>query len=347
MMKSLHFLLDNGKDISRLNSDLLGYFRNLILCKISKGDRSLLEVSDAEWNDIVANSERVSLDVLQRIMSVLLGNELKLSRAASRAVVMELSIVEAVQARDAMSIDTLIEKLSALKGGGSGSGNGAEVRTTVPPFVSPSPQTPRTRVAPAASGSGALPPSYAALKRGAAAVSAPTQTPVAPASSVSVPVSATSVASSSAPMAYPADLDAFWKDFLKLVQRKDVFSYNFLKTGSVLSFADKTLTVGIPDYNDGVSLVLGTPEKKNMLEGYLEACGYPECRVLFVASASKPLEAAGSDVSTETANIESSEKAVLEASPATDVAAIDFKSDPLIQTAQSLFQAVIVQTGTK
>jgi hypothetical protein len=48
-------------------------------------------------------------------MDILVGNEWKLSSAASRSVVMELSLVEVFKAKDALSLDVLLQKLEHLK----------------------------------------------------------------------------------------------------------------------------------------------------------------------------------------------------------------------------------------
>ncbi|MBR6464751.1 MAG: DNA polymerase III subunit gamma/tau, partial [Verrucomicrobia bacterium] len=114
-LKTLHFLLDNGKDISRLNSDLLAHFRNLSLFQISKGDRSLMEVSESEWNCIQSQASKITMEGVTRVMDILLANEWKLAQAVSRSVVMELSIVEAVQARSAVSIEDLLKRLGQLR----------------------------------------------------------------------------------------------------------------------------------------------------------------------------------------------------------------------------------------
>jgi len=114
-LKTLHFLLDNGKDISRLNSDLLAHFRNLSLFQISKGDRSLMEVSEAEWNCIQSQASKITMEGVTRVMDILLTNEWKLAQAVSRSVVMELSIVEAVQAKSAVSIEDLLKRLGQLR----------------------------------------------------------------------------------------------------------------------------------------------------------------------------------------------------------------------------------------
>jgi len=115
MLQTLHDLLENGKDIGHLNSDLLSHFRNLVLSQISGGDRSLISVPDHEWDSIQSQSKLVSTEVLRRIMEILIANEWKLSQSVSRSVVIELSLIEALQARSAVSLDGILKKLSNLR----------------------------------------------------------------------------------------------------------------------------------------------------------------------------------------------------------------------------------------
>src|SRR5437763_2873669 len=49
-LRQLNDLANNGKDLGRLLSDLLNHFRNLLIFQVSRGDLSILEVSEAESN---------------------------------------------------------------------------------------------------------------------------------------------------------------------------------------------------------------------------------------------------------------------------------------------------------
>ena len=47
-LRQLNDLAKNGKDLGRLVSDLLNHFRNLLIFQVSRGDLTMLEVSEAE-----------------------------------------------------------------------------------------------------------------------------------------------------------------------------------------------------------------------------------------------------------------------------------------------------------
>src|SRR4051794_11368987 len=70
-LRELNDLTRHGKDLSRLLADLLSHLRNLLIFQISKGDRKLLEVSEAEGAGLKEEAALVSTDTLTRIMDVL------------------------------------------------------------------------------------------------------------------------------------------------------------------------------------------------------------------------------------------------------------------------------------
>lgn len=352
-LKTLHFLLDNGKDISRLNSDLLTHFRNLTLFLISKGDRSLMEVSDAEWGCIQTQAAKMTLEELSRIMEIFVGNEWKLSNASSRSVVMELSLVEAVQARHAVSIDTLIQKLTALRKGGA-----AATVTAAPQYVAPKPATPPPTIpaspAPARS---FVPPTAASVSRR----QTPPATPQPYAALAAKKVAAQQTVPSDA-KAFPTDLKEFWKGTLEYLKKKELFLFQMVEDCILVSFKNNCFEIGIPIAEGTKRMLLEDPKQKKCFEDYLLSCGYPNCRVVFCLSeAAKPspmeeektpVEKKSSPeqpVTPSAAPTEAVTEAPLtkltEVPEAPPVEPIDFKNDPLIKQALDLFQASIVQTG--
>ena len=74
IQKTLHLLNDlsqKGKDLSRLLSDLLNHFRNLLMFQVSQGDLNMLEVSEAEAASLKGQSAFASTDSFTRILEVL------------------------------------------------------------------------------------------------------------------------------------------------------------------------------------------------------------------------------------------------------------------------------------
>ena len=349
-LKTLHFLLDNGKDISRLNSDLLAHFRNLSLFQISKGDRSLMEVSESEWNCIQSQASKITMEGVTRVMDILLANEWKLAQAVSRSVVMELSIVEAVQARSAVSIEDLLKRLGQLRD---------SVQPAAPVSV---PQNP---VAPPAY----TPPPQAALVKNTEYVprTMPTYSGMA---KVKAPASQ-SRSAATPPVSAPSreleaavkDLPAFWQKMKDFLRKENRFLYNFLKGAVPMALTENSFELGISQEDFSDQMFLDDPSNKKILEGYLISCGFSRCRVVFrtcdsaksqrqMLEEEQPAETSVENKVVEESvpqsvapQVEEPLEALTEVSAPPVVEPIDFKNDPLIKEALERFNASIVQTG--
>ena len=121
-LTELNELAQNGKDLGRLLSDLLNHFRNLLIYQVSRGDLNLLEVSEAE---VVALKEQAALantDAFTRILEVFADTELRLRDAASKKIMVEVALLKAIEARNAMPIDAVLKQLNQLRGGQSSTG---------------------------------------------------------------------------------------------------------------------------------------------------------------------------------------------------------------------------------
>src|SRR5688500_18197760 len=130
-LRELNELARNGKDLARLLSDLLSHFRNLMIFEFSKGDLSPLPISEAEAAPLPQQTQEVSGDAITRIMEVLADAEGRLRDAASKKIFLEISLLKAIEARSAMSIDSVLKKLTELRGNSS-SGNGGSSSSSAP-----------------------------------------------------------------------------------------------------------------------------------------------------------------------------------------------------------------------
>ncbi|MBX3733387.1 MAG: DNA polymerase III subunit gamma/tau [Verrucomicrobiae bacterium] len=119
-LRLLDELARNGKDLGRLLGDLLLHFRNLMLCRLGGDDRDLVEVSDAEWVALQRQSPGTSAESVGRILEVLTAAEGRLREAPSKRIFLEVTLLKAVHARQAVSLDTVLSQLRRLRDESSG-----------------------------------------------------------------------------------------------------------------------------------------------------------------------------------------------------------------------------------
>jgi DNA polymerase-3 subunit gamma/tau len=119
-LRQLNELARQGKDLGRLVSELLQHFRNLLIFQVSRGELSLIEASEAEAAALAAQSPLLQADGLTRMMDVLTDCEGRLRDSASRKILLEVTLLKMIQARHAVSIDTVLKQLQQLRAESAG-----------------------------------------------------------------------------------------------------------------------------------------------------------------------------------------------------------------------------------
>ena len=332
-LRELNELVKHGKDLSRLISDLLNYFRNLLLFQVSKGDMSLLEVSEGEAATLKKQSGLISAETLTRIMDVFTSAEGQLRDAASKKIFVEVTLLKAIEARNAVSIDAVLKQLQDLRAGKAPAASAA-----------PAPAPTRTVASPA-----------------------PAPTPKASAPAVMretpAPKPAAAPASTATAAATPAnvDLSTLWQQLLDAFGKARPFLRSYLLEAHPISLVKNILTIGFdPEFSGHMTMVDNSPTH-TVLQTKLNELGYGHCQVKFIESERpegwvKPAEpepaptpapaqpsapaAAAPKASGEQAAPAPAAKARPEPVPFNKD---DFKNDPLIQKALEVFKGQIVE----
>lgn len=117
-LRELNELTTNGKELSRLVGDLLNHFRNLMVFQVSKGDVALLEISEAEQSALAEQAKLADAAAVSRILEVFAECEYQLRGAASRKILVEVSIMKAIDAASAMSLNDVLDNLQQLRAEG-------------------------------------------------------------------------------------------------------------------------------------------------------------------------------------------------------------------------------------
>ena len=329
-LTQLDELARGGKDLGRLLGDLLNHFRNLLIYQVSKGDLNLLEVSEAEIAALKEQSSLATTDAFTRVLEVLADAELRLRDAASKKILLEVTMLRAIEARNSLSLDAVLKQLNQLRSEATGS-------TSVALASSPRP-------APAAA-----PQTSAFAMRETAAPK-----PAAPPTPSPTPVHTTPTA-----LAAAGDLPQLWSLLVEAVGRVSSFTRSYLLNAHPVSFDKSIFTIGFdPEFEDYLGLV-DNSKNQALLATKLAELGHANARIKFI-KADRPVNLERpANAPTPTPSVKASAPAAVTQKPADPAAAPapsaekkpapvafnkdEFKNDPLIKKALEIFKGTIVE----
>jgi DNA polymerase-3 subunit gamma/tau len=325
-LTQLNELAQNGKDLGRLLSDLLNHFRNLLIFQISRGDLNLLEVSEAEIAALKEQSALANAESFTRILEVFADAELNLRDAASKKIFLEVALLKAIEARSAVSIDSVLKQLNQLRGGQSSAGT-----------------------APASSEN---------VSREGREVSEG-KISVQPSSTSRSSRDIPATRHESPPVS--ADLSVLWTQLIEAVGRVSPFTRSYLVDANPVSFEKNILVIGFdPEFQDHLGLV-DNARNHTLLQTKLAELGHPNCQIKFIkAEAPANRLEIPKTVSREDREVREgienkiSPQPLPPSRPSRDVSAEKksatvpfnkdtFKNDPLIQKALEIFKGQIVE----
>ena len=323
-LHQLNDLAQKGKDLGRLLSDLLSHFRNLILFQVSKGDLSLMEVSEAEATALKEQATLAATDALTRILEVLADAELRLRDAASKKILIEVTLLRAIEARNAVSLDAVLKQLNALRAQG-----GAVAAVVAPAPVAPEVSR-RMVIAPAA-----VPPA-------------------APVAAANPPPQKSNVPSAEA-LVVSNDLETLWSQLVDAAGRVSPFVRTYLLEAHPVSFEKGVFTIGFdPEFDDHRGLV-DNSRNHAMLQTKLAELGHSNAQFKFVKAETPAGRVRLAPTVVPTQAAPAAAKPVTPASAKPPAASVkekagsvpfnkdDFKNDPLIQKALEIFKGQIVE----
>lgn len=201
VLRGLDALARSGKDLGRLLADLLNHFRNLLLYRLSGGDPELVEVSEAEFGALKEQNTRIEPDALTRVLEVLSAAEGRQREAVSKRIYLEVTLLKAVQAREATSLDSVLKQLRLMR---DQDGSSPSPAPATPARSAPVAPAPAPLPAPAAAPAPARPPTPAIP----VATPPPTPPPAAEAPVVIPPSPAAPAPVAPPPAAVPAPAPA-------------------------------------------------------------------------------------------------------------------------------------------
>jgi DNA polymerase-3 subunit gamma/tau len=267
-------------------------------------------------------------------MEVLADTEMRLRDASSKKILVEVMLLKAIEARSAVSLDSVLQQLRDLRGDG-----GREV-VSIPSSTTsnaPAPHIPK--------------PFRAEASTAAVPTSGAGPVPVA-----SLRESATGSSSSQKP---PELLD-LWKNVLEAVGRVSAFTRSYLLEAHPVSFTKNVLTIGFdPEFQEHIALV-DVPRNHTLLQTKLAELGHAHVQFKFIQAEAptgwqrpaQPVASAAAAIVAPAQKTPSTPKPAetpVPVAPAREKPAPvafskeDFKNDPLIQKALEIFKGQIVE----
>jgi DNA polymerase-3 subunit gamma/tau len=106
---------DRGHDIRKLYADLLEHFRNLLVVAMGNRVEKLVDLPSGEFELLVAQAKPLSAGTLNHIFDMLFKAEASIRLSPQPKLALEMALIRLLQAKPALSIDVLIDKLDALR----------------------------------------------------------------------------------------------------------------------------------------------------------------------------------------------------------------------------------------
>jgi DNA polymerase-3 subunit gamma/tau len=108
-------LYDQGHHMVKLFSEFIEHFRNLLVVKLDGGPRALANVAEFEQQVMRDQVREIEKTRINQILDMLFKEETSVRFSAQPRLAMEMAFFRILQMPPAVSIDTLIEKMDALK----------------------------------------------------------------------------------------------------------------------------------------------------------------------------------------------------------------------------------------
>jgi DNA polymerase-3 subunit gamma/tau len=262
------------------------------------------------------------------MLDILTNCEGSLRDTTSKKILVEITVLKMIEARNAVSIDTVLQQVQKLRSeGGSSSGGGTPA---------PRPQT---------------------------AAPAPVRNPLAQATPSSpTPVKAaiaTTVAPVSAVTAVSGDVEKMWTDLLSSFGRSNIMLSVTLQKAFPHQLKDKTFTIAFSAKDEEELAMFDSPKNRTIIAAKLAELGYADITVKFTKaeppadrqttvlppaeSEPAPVHPPISAPAEKPASVPTAKAAppTPPAAPA-KVSKDDFKNDPLIKKALEVFKGQIV-----
>jgi DNA polymerase-3 subunit gamma/tau len=104
-----------GVDLQHFCRELLQYFRNLILMKVSEHPEGLMELPEEDLEILKKQAERFEFDQLSHLFNLLLKGEEEIAQSTFPRTMLEMTLLRMATLRPLLAIDEILKKLEGLE----------------------------------------------------------------------------------------------------------------------------------------------------------------------------------------------------------------------------------------
>jgi DNA polymerase-3 subunit gamma/tau len=115
ILDALDDCYNRGHDLKKLYANLLEHFRDLLVIKMGKNVNKLVDLPDAEVDQMIAQIDQVPLGTLNQIFDYLFREEPSIRLSSDTRLALEIAFIRMDQMEPVLPIDVLIDKLDQLK----------------------------------------------------------------------------------------------------------------------------------------------------------------------------------------------------------------------------------------
>ncbi len=130
-------LYQNSYDMQQLCVEMINHFRNLLVVKTVKKNRSLIICTDDEYNTIVDIAKNFTLENIIYALNLFQDTLVTIKGGANARIEVEMTFIKLCEPKLEQSIDSLIERISALERAVK---SGVCVKTSEPAVANNTPQ---------------------------------------------------------------------------------------------------------------------------------------------------------------------------------------------------------------
>lgn len=115
-LKMVDNMVKEGKDVSFVGLELLEHFRNLLIAKVGKDLKELIDLSEESIKRLSAQSGKFSVEDLLYALNVLSRAQEMMRRSNLTRVPLEMAVIKLTKKESIHSLGEILDKITALEG---------------------------------------------------------------------------------------------------------------------------------------------------------------------------------------------------------------------------------------